>query len=302
MISRVAESCFWLHRYLERAENMARLLDANRSIIPDLDLASYRRWHPMIIVAGEEERFIERVGEDALEDGDEVQEYLVWDEECPVSVYSSIKWARENARTIRETISSEVFDAMNGFWLWISGPASAQYRKDRDGFYQHVRKASLLFHGVCHNTMLHVEPFQFMALGMLLERAAQTARILDIHHHALIPTEDGAGTPAEAPQWLAILSSCSATDAFFKHTRKPLTSRAVAQFLILEESFPRSIRHCLVRADRLMTQLRPGDRPKFGERSSAGGSSNSRATPTGCASNSSRIATATRSSGLVHRR
>lgn len=249
MLSRVAESCFWLHRYMERVENVARMLEVNRTFIPDGNLPEYQRWHPMIVVAGEEGRFVEKHGLDALADGEAIQSYLTWDEECPVSLQASLLFARQNARTIRETISLEMWECLNSFWLWLTGRKAKQlYQTKRAEFYHMARDQCQLFHGVCHNTILHEEPFDFMRLGMLLERAAQTSRLLDVHHHLLKDMSGPHEASAATAQWLAILKSCSAFEAILKKQRKPLTGMSIAEFLILEENFPRSIRHCVLRA------------------------------------------------------
>lgn len=267
MISRAAESCFWLLRYMERTENTARLLEVNRSSVSELSDGVVCPWRPMVIVAGEEERFTELHGAEAMSDGDKVEDYLVWNQECPVSVWSSIKWGRENARTIRETISLEMWEAINELWLWIESRSTRSlYRRERDDFYRGIKKSCYYFHGVGANTVSHGEPFDFMRLGMLLERAGQTARILDVHHHAL--RDGGKGEPKTMARWLAILNSCSAYEALFKKSRKPLSGRAVAEFLLLDDAFPRSYYYCLLRALNFFKRIRPGSDSAIGRRSS----------------------------------
>ncbi|WP_428264696.1 alpha-E domain-containing protein [Haliangium sp.] len=250
MISRVAESCLWLFRYIERAENMARLLRVNRSFVLDVHLPARDRWRPVIVVSGEEKRYVDRFSVEAGFDGAQVQDYLTWDEDNPVSIFSSVKWARENARTIREVISLEMWEALNGLWHWLrSSEGRAAYGEDREAFYRYVQEQSQLLQGVCHNTVLHEQPFDFMRLGMLLERAGQTARIIDVEHHLLGEAPASNGESAlEAAQWLALLRMCSATEPFFKRMRRPPQGRAVIAFLVLEPRFPRSVLHCLDRA------------------------------------------------------
>lgn len=268
MISRVAECCFWMLRYVERVENTARLLQVNLSLVLDVSLPLLEQWQPLIIVTGEEERFTKLIGKQALGDGEAVQDYLVWDERNPMSMVTCLRWARENARTIRETISVEMWESFNEFWLWLTGRTARRlWNRDRHAFYDHIRDSCQLFHGICHNTMLHEEPFDFMRLGMLLERSAQIARILDVKHHTLGPTTGDRETPVEAAQWLAILRSCSAGESFRRRTGSSLTGPAVAGFLLLEPAFPRSILHCLDRASNFMSRIRPPDLPELGERS-----------------------------------
>lgn len=269
MISRVAEACFWMHRYVERVENTARLLGVNAAHLLDVHLPVFDRWRPIVIAAGEDRRFVDVVG-DALEDGEAVQEYFVWDERCPVSIVSSLRQARELARTIRHTLSSEAWGAMNEAWLWLRGGQGRRlYGRERLGFYERIKERCHLFHGVCHDTILHQQPFDFMRLGMLLERAGQTARMVDIKYHNLGPTRVGRESPYEAAQWLAILRSCSASESFFKSSLGPPTGPAVAQFLFLEPTFPRAVLHCHLRAWNFLQRIRSWDGGEVGHRSAA---------------------------------
>lgn len=270
MIARVAESCFWLHRYVERVDNTARLLGVNFAFLLDVPGAAVERWRPLLVVAGVEQPYIARYGAGLLDDGDRVQDYLVWDESNPVSVANSLHYARENARTIRETLSLEAWAALNRFWLWLQAPETRElYRDERPVFYERIRESCHLFHGVCGDTLLHEEPFEFMRLGMFLERAAQTARILDTKYHSIGPTGEDGETSAEVAEWLAILRSCSAYEPYFKRVDGPLSGRAVAEFLLLDPSFPRSVLHCLLRAWNFL-ELIGQDRPEAIGRRSAG--------------------------------
>ncbi|MCA9629553.1 MAG: alpha-E domain-containing protein, partial [Myxococcales bacterium] len=195
--------------------------------------------------------------EDALLDGEAVQRYLTWDQDNPVSLVSAAYWSRENARTIREVISLELWEALNEFWHWLmDGPGKRLYRSDREAFYSRFKEMAALTHGVASATMLHEEPLTFMQLGWHLERAQQTARIVDIKYHTLGPTQ-ALETPLEAAQWLALLRSCSATEPFYKCHRESPTGPAIVDFLLRYPSFPRSIlfslRAALVDLQRIRT-------------------------------------------------
>jgi uncharacterized alpha-E superfamily protein len=257
LISRVADSCFWMMRYLERVDTWSRMLEITSSFSLDVDLEGAGRWRPLIIVVGQEADFLERIGEDEIENGEVVQRYLVWDDRNPYSLFSSKRAARENARTIREVMSVEMWEAMNEGWLWLnSRSAKRLYDRERDAFYQRLRTQCMLFYGTCYSTMLHEDPYTFMTLGRAVERIGQTARLLDVRHHALHDREDGEASPVDALQWLAILRSCSAYEPFFKRASHVLSGSAVAQFMLFDRTFPRAILHNLDRVRGFLLRLR----------------------------------------------
>lgn len=255
MISRVADHCFWLGRYLERAESTARVLQVTRNLSLDAALTPRQCWHPVVVVSGEEARFTARFGP-ALDDGELVQRYLTWDEENLVSIRRSVDAARQNARSIREVVSLETWEALNELHLWMARDATqARYREDRDGFYRHVRRACQLALGLVQGTMLHDDPYHFIVLGTTLERAGQTARTLDVHHHAL--TQLAMHQVVETAVFLALLRACSGFEPFMKRNRGPVTTLAVAAFLVLDPDFPRSIRFSVATACERLARLIP---------------------------------------------
>lgn len=259
MISRVAESCFWLNRYVERVETLARMLDVNQAFQLDVTLAEAERWRPLVIVTGQEAEFLDETPAASIDDGEVVQRYLTWSRRNPASILSSLAGARENARTIRETISLEMWETLNDLWVWMNDRgARRRYDSDRHEFYLRLRNQCLLFHGVAHATMLHEDPFEFMRLGTALERAGQTARILDMKYHSVGPTDLELELPAESAQWLATLRSCSGVEPFFKRSENTLSGKAVARFLLFDPAFPRSVLHNLLRARNFLGLVRPG--------------------------------------------
>lgn len=259
MISRVAEHCFWLPRYVERLDALARLLRVNRVFVLDVELPPDERWLPIIIISGEKERYAELLPGNKP-DGEAVEEYFTWDERSPVSLKSSFYWARENARIIREVISLEMWEVINGGWQWFDkGPAYRTWKKDRDAFYREIRCLVDQFRGLAQSTMLREEPHHFMALGALLERAGQTARTLDTRHHTLQAEQKKAGVAVEVARWNMLLASCSAREPFTKRNRGLPTGRSVAAFLILEKTFPRSVRYCLDEACLMGRRIVPRD-------------------------------------------
>ncbi len=250
MISRVAESCFWLFRYIERAESSARLVGTNRLIALDAQIEDAERWKPVIIVLGEQARFEQIVGAHLYHDDDSAEHYLTWSDESPVSIRSSLYWARENARMTRELISREMWETLNTGWQWLTGKAAQRdYKKDRSQFYQRIRSMCAEFHGASDSTMLHEEPFDFMRLGMLLERANQTARLMDVKYHRVTSSDkETTESPWQSAEWVSQLKLCAADEPFFKRHRSAPTGRRVAEFLLQDPTFPRSVRHCFERA------------------------------------------------------
>jgi len=265
MISRVADHCFWLGRYLERVESTARVLYVTQSLAGDAELTPRQCWQPVVIVSGESEPFASRFGPDAAGDGELVQRYMTWDEQNLTSIRRSLSAARENARSIREVVSLEAWEAVNELHLWMQGPrAAAEYEQERFVFYRRVRNAMQLTIGLLRSTMLHDTPLDFIWLGVILERASQTARLLDVHHHAMISVE--AHRVVQVALWLSILRACSGFEPFMKRHQGRVTRDAVAAFLILEPQFPRSVRYCVRQAHQTLCSIRPS-----GERDLPGG-------------------------------
>jgi uncharacterized alpha-E superfamily protein len=267
MISRVADCCFWFGRYLERAESTARLLQVTAGLALDGDLTPRQCWHPVVITAGEEAAFVARHGEAALSDGERVQAHLAIDPDVGVSIVSSVAAARENARSIREVISLEVWESINELYLWTrSDAARAAWEENRYEHYRRVRSEIQLCLGLLRGTMLHDEPMYFTWLGVLLERTGQTARILDVHHHAF--TRAAASADDRDPHraiavahWLSLLRACYGFEPFMKSHRGSVTGEAVAAFLVFEARFPRAVRYCVRRARESMIDARPPGTP-----------------------------------------
>ena len=241
MISRVAEHCFWMARYLERAENTARVLEVNHTLLLDFHVPVDQQWRPLLIISGVHDYPKEPTAEN-------VQEFMTWDRDNPFSIASSLAWARENARIIREVISAEMWERMNYYHLLMQGDeARVVYDASRSDFYARVRRINQLLHGIADATMSHGEAWEFFKLGTYLERASQVARIMDVKYHTLLPRPEDVGSPIDAAHWVAILTSCSGYEPVHKKPRPfPLdAASAVAEFLIFDEQFPRSIRRCL---------------------------------------------------------
>jgi uncharacterized alpha-E superfamily protein len=270
VISRVAGCCFWLHRYLERAENVARLLRVNRSFVLDVPVAQLDKHYPLIIVCGEQERFDARFDARAGHDQDAVEAYLTWDEQNPVSIRNSVYWARENARVTREAASLEMWEAINDLWTYLRrGAGRRAYRTDRDAFFKRIKEGCDLVLAQTESSLLEGEPIDFMRLGRFLERAHQTARMLDVKHHTLGPSSWGAASegvesPVEAAHWSALLYSCGAAEAYYKRWTSQPDGRSIAEFLLRDTALPRSVLCSLIRAHQTLLRVREEGYPSLG--------------------------------------
>lgn len=244
MISRVADHCFWFGRYLDRTEGSARLLQATRALVFDADIPVTQCWAPLVIVSGEQERFAQHHGEAALGSGEIVQEYLTWSAESPVSLRSSARAARDCARAIRDQLSLDVWEEINELFHWLDRDESlALYRDNREEFYRNVRRTTQLTLGLVRSTMLHEEPMSFLWTGVMLERAGQVGRILDMHHHTM--QREGGHDIVQVALWLSLLRACSGAEAFMKAHRGRVTAASMLEFLLFSPEFPRSLRYCL---------------------------------------------------------
>jgi uncharacterized alpha-E superfamily protein len=171
---------------------------------------------------------------------------MTWERANQCSIASSLAAARENARIIREVISAEMWEQLNSTYLWLQSEAAhALFDGDRNGFYSQIKRINQLLYGISEATMSHDEAWEFFQLGKYLERACQTGRILDVKYHVLLPTPEHVGTPIDSAHWVAILKSCSGYEMFHKQHSALGLGTTVAEFLIFDPMFPRSVRHCL---------------------------------------------------------
>ncbi len=257
IVSRVAENAFWLARYLERVASMSRMMYVNVNFVLDVNLEGVPRWMPMVMAVDAEKEFLARTPEDKRDDAETVQQFLCWDRDHPNSIASDLYFARENARTIRETISLEMWESLNGLSLWFnSADGRKLYQRERFEFYQRLRDQCVMFQGFVLETMLRSEAYHFMRLGTSLERAVQTARMLDLKHHALGSAARTAEWPREIAQWQAILRTCSAIEPYFKVAQGELSGPRVVEFLLFEKKFPHSVIRSLEQARKFLKQVR----------------------------------------------
>jgi uncharacterized alpha-E superfamily protein len=250
MLSRVAESMFWMSRYVERAENIARFIDVNQNMALDDHAAA--QWAPLVAITGDQAWFDERY-QSATRDN--VQRFLIIDPDYPNSILSCVRQARENARTIREVISVDMWQEINAFHHFME-----RHAKDPTLLYNPlmflstVRRYGHTIRGITDATMSYGETWHFGRLGRLLERADKTSRILDVKYFILLPSVKDVGTPVDTIQWAALLKSASALHMYRRRYGR-ITPDRIADFLLLDPQFARSVRFCLIGAESSLREI-----------------------------------------------
>ena len=258
MLSRVAHSLYWMARYIERAENIARLVDVNLQLLLDLreldekKLAAY--WLPIVQATGDDKEFF-KLHKRAT--GQAVTEFLVFQNENPNSIVQSICAARENARMVRDQLTLELWEELNRLYLFVRSPQARKvWDRSPSEFFQEIKAGSLHLIGIASATLLHDEGWWFVQTGQFLERADKTTRILDVRHETL--PEKGAPkivSQTNTLEWAAVLRSCSAWDAYKTFYGADMNPRLVAEFLLFNDSFPRSVRFCVSELNRAVRRI-----------------------------------------------
>jgi uncharacterized alpha-E superfamily protein len=250
MLSRAANNLYWMSRHIERAENTARLLDVTyrMSLLPYRINESGQSWAepwalPLVINGLASTYYARYPGALAP---DNVLRFMVLDASNPSSLYSCIQATRENARTERGAITSEMYEDINATWLEMRNQDYARLQADGIGaFFEWVKMRSHQFRGVTFGTMLRDEGYSFIRLGTFIERADNTARLLDVKYHTLLPSAADVGGAVDYYQWSALLRSLSAFDAYRKVYRDLITPAKVAELLVLRDDVPRSLHACM---------------------------------------------------------
>jgi len=236
MLSRIADSLFWIGRYMERADNTARILDVNYHMLLEQPPDTYKlRWDPLITITGERNRFYQRFSE---ANAQTAFDYLGYSADNPNSIAQCIILARENARTIRDRISRELWEDINGLYHKIN-----KMRDEGEGlsrFCDAVKRGGHRFHGVCDATLARDDGWHFLQSGCVLERAEMTARILDVHYHQLVEGPEILNE-ARTHAWVAVLKSVAAYE-FYKRQNTHIEPMRVAELLLLDPRHPRSVR------------------------------------------------------------
>lgn len=252
MLSRVADSIYWMSRYVERAENVARFIDVNLQLMLDAASGEDQQWLPLVSTTGDHEAFEKKYGQPTQAN---VIHFLTFDADNSNSILSCVRGARENARTIREIISSEMWLQLNKFYLKVREASESPDRiANAHDFFTEVKNESHLFNGITAATMTHGESWHFFHLGRMLERADKTSRILDVKYFILLRSAQDVGTPFDDLQWAAVLRSASAFEMYRKRHGR-ISPKGVVEFLLLDREFPRAINFSLLAARDSLHQI-----------------------------------------------
>ncbi len=257
MLSRVAHSLYWMSRYIERAENTARLLEVNLQFLLDFqavdDGALKDHWGSIISSSGCEKLFESHY---KVADDHNVTSFFAFDLRNPSSILACVYAARENARMIRDQISVEMWETINELFLFLKARNTAEvWAAGPQEFFDHIKRYSHLFQGLTDSTFPRSEGWEFIQFGKFIERSEMTARILDVKYHILLPSAADVGGAVDTAQWQAVLRSASALEAYRRFYVREILSWKVAEFLIFSDSFPRSIHYCVAQVDELLRRI-----------------------------------------------
>jgi uncharacterized alpha-E superfamily protein len=266
MLSRVAESVYWMNRQIERAENVARAMDTTLDLALEGTISPGRLWNALVCIFGDQAEFWARRG---LADQPNVIDFLAFDQENPNSIACCLHAARENARTVRDMISSPMWEEINKCYLAVRAAGRGTVENPRE-FLDEVKRSSQLIAGVTDATMSHGEAWHFARMGRLVERADKTSRVLDVEHFfhppAAVPGDpperDVNGEGHGGVEWSAVLESASALEMYRKQYGG-VTRRNVAEFLVLDRAFPRAMHFCLIKAEESLLAVTGGTKGSY---------------------------------------
>ncbi len=245
MLSRVAESIYWMSRQVERAENLARFLEITHDLALDQPKELIDPWAPLIQVTADQDLFDERYDKVNAEN---VTQFLAFDKTYGNSMLSSLRHARENARSVRESLSSEAFEQLNDFYHFVNDAAKQTSIESLNDFFDSVRRIAIQWTGVLDSTMPRDIGWHFANVGRLAERADKTSRILDVKYFNLLPRVDDVGTAIDDMQWSALLYAISGFEAYRRKCHL-IGIHEVVEFFLFNETFPRSVLFCVAGAD-----------------------------------------------------
>ena len=241
MLSRVADSLYWIHRYLERAEHIARFLEVSEAMALDCPPGSAEPWLPLVDATGDRSRFDQAYPAGRPAD---VIRFLLHDLENPNSIVSCIAMARENARQIRDVITTEMWEQINDLH-WSLQEDEAIWTEPVQEQLRSIRQGCQIFYGITDSSLSRDLSWLFSQLGRLIERADKTSRILDVKYFLLLPSPEEVGGVLDELQWITLLRTAGAYQMYRQSMQQAITPASVANFLLLDPVFPRSVRFCL---------------------------------------------------------
>jgi len=261
VLSRIADSIYWMSRYLERAGNTARLIEINLIHLLEAEdaIPEAAQWKPLLSITASEEAFAECYKAAPITALKGIQ-FLTQERSNPNCIRHSLRLSRENARVVRDRISKEMWEALNELWLALERRLEAPLLPERaTALYAEVRNGVARFNGITANTMMRGEGWAFYLLGTFVERADKTARTLDVKYHLLLPDLAMVGSPLDFYQWAALLKSISGFEAFRRIYHAGLRPIDVGEFVIFEREFPRSLRFCVDRMENALDKFKSGN-------------------------------------------
>lgn len=260
MLSRVAGSVYWLSRYLERAENVARFIEVNQNLSLGFATGLKTQWAPLIFTTGDQDLFEEHYDEYTQAN---VVQFLMFDRRNPNSILCCLEYARENARTVRETISVDLWHELNRYYHFVRDhEGDANTLRQPHEFLRNVKQRSYALNGITDVTMSHGEAWCFSQVGRLLERADKTSRIVDVKYYILLPDTAAVGSSIDVVQWSALLNSATAL-TMYRRQYGPIQPERVLEFLLLDRFFPRSVHYCVVRAQESLRSITGAEAGSF---------------------------------------
>ncbi len=255
MLSRTADHLYWMARYIERAENMARVLDVTyrMSLVSHAGESEATLWQPPVLIADDVAAFERDYGD---YNAANVMHYMALDTRNPSSIVSCLGSARENARSVRVAMSSEMWETVNALWLELTQRLQPGLNEaDIGEFCDWVKSRSHLFRGVTYGTMLRDDGYKFLRLGTFIERADNTARLLDAKYHLLMAAAGDLNGPVDYYEWSSLLRSVSSFEAYQKVFRDTILPSKVAELLVLRDDMPRSLHACFDELTPILEQI-----------------------------------------------
>ena len=251
MLSRVADSLYWINRYIERAENISRFLEVSEAMALDCPPGSAEPWLPLVDAIGDRDSFEQMYSQGSPK---EVVSFLLLDRDNPNSIVSCIANARENARQIRDVITTEMWEQLNDLY-WNVQDGEALWQEPDQEQLRCIRRGCQLFYGITDVTLNRDQTWLFSRLGRLIERADKTSRILDVKYFLLLPAPTEVGGVLDELQWISLLRTAGAYQMYRQSVQQAITPSSVARFLLLDPIFPRSVRFCLQAINETLSQI-----------------------------------------------